>query len=114
MLLRIGLAVVFLYAAVAATITPSAWIGYIPQSIRDYAPVPEAVLLHLFSAYQVALAVWILSGRKLFYASIVAALTLIGIIVANISLIDILFRDIAIFFAALALAALSRPRKSQA
>lgn len=108
MLLRIGLAVVFLYAAIAAMLDPNSWIGYFPGFLQNL--IPAAILLPIFSFYEVLLALWLLSGRKLFYASMFAALTLVGIIGANTSLMDILFRDVAIFFAALALAALSRSR----
>jgi len=105
-LLRVGVATVFLYAAVAATLDPSAWIGFFPQFVRNL--IPGTALLILFSAYEIALGLWILSGRKTFYAGLFAAATLLAIIVVNITLLDIVFRDIAIFFAALALIAFHR------
>lgn len=102
-LLRLSLVSVFLYAAIAATIHPQNWIWYIPQSIRDV--LPGQLLLTGFSLYQVLLSIWILSGRKTFYAALLASLTLVGIIAVNFSALDIIFRDFAILFAALALAA---------
>lgn len=65
---------------------------------------PAQLLLAVFSFYELVLSIWILSGKKTFYAAILAAATLVGIIVSNISQTDILFRDFAIFFAAAALA----------
>jgi len=99
--LRLSIASVFLYAAAAATLQPDNWIGYIPQVIRNI--FPANILLMGFSFYQVALALWILTGWKAVFSASLAALTLLAIIVANISQTDILFRDFAIFFAALAL-----------
>lgn len=104
-LLRAGLASVFLYAAVAAFIEPDAWIGYLPVFLRHM--FPANLLLAGFSTYQILLSLWLLSGKKTFYVALLSALTLVGIIVANIGALDIVFRDFAILFAALALAALS-------
>ncbi|MBU6141740.1 hypothetical protein KGO95_01295 [Patescibacteria group bacterium] len=104
-LLRIGLASVFLYAAVASFIEPDAWIGYLPVFLRHI--FPANLLLAGFSTYQIVLSLWLLTGKRAFYAALLSALTLVGIIVANIGALDIIFRDFAILFASLALAALS-------
>lgn len=108
-LLRLGIASVFLYAAIAATLEPSNWIGYLPQFLRSI--FPAETLLHLFSAYQVGLSLWLLWGKKLLYPSVLSVLTFIAIIIANIGQLDIVFRDIAILFAALSLAVVSRDSK---
>jgi|SRR6185369_979041 len=107
-LLRLSIASVFLYAAVAATLHPIDWIGYMPPVGKI---VPLKTLLLGFSLYEFALSVWILSGWKGLYSGLLAAVTLVGIIVVNWGDIDILFRDFAIFFAALALAASSLKNK---
>jgi hypothetical protein len=101
-LLRISIASVFLYAAVAATLEPFNWIGYLPSFALKILPGQQ--LLLGFSAYQLALSIWILSGWKSFYSASLAALTFLGIIGVNFSDVDILFRDFAIFFSAVALA----------
>lgn len=101
-LLRISIASVFLYAAIAATLEPMNWIGYLPQFARNLAPT--SLLLLGFSLFQVALSLWILSGWKTFYAASLAAITLLAIIGVNFNQLDVLFRDIPIFFAAVALA----------
>lgn len=101
-LLRISIASVFLYAVVSATLNPDNWIGYLPQFLRNI--FPAKYLLLSFSFYELILSLWILSGKKTFYAAIISAVTLLGIIVTNIGALDITFRDFAIFFAALALA----------
>jgi hypothetical protein len=56
--------------------------------------------------YEIVLAVWLLSGARAKLAAWCAVLTLCLIIVANITLLDILFRDLAILAAAGALLAL--------
>lgn len=100
--LRLSIASVFLYAAVASTVDPSNWIGFIPQQAERIAPA--STLLIEFSIYQGVLALWVLSGWKSFQSSLLAGITLLGIIVANWGDINILFRDFAIFFAAISLA----------
>lgn len=104
-LLRIGLSIVFLYAATAAFLEPLNWIGFSPQFIREI--VPAQILLFLFSLSEIILALWLVWGRYTFYAASLAALTLFLIILSNLVQLDIVFRDLAIFFSALALAILS-------
>lgn len=101
-LLRLSIASVFLYAAIAATLQPQNWIWYIPQFAR--ALFPSQLLLSGFSLYQAALSIWVLSGKRTFYAASLASVTFLGIILANANILDILFRDFAILFASLALA----------
>lgn len=100
-LLRVGLAIIFLYAAISSFKNPQDWIGYLPKFARDH--ISSNTLLHIFSAYEAALALWLLSGRYVKYAALLAALTLGGIVLSNFSLFAITFRDIALIFAALAL-----------
>jgi hypothetical protein len=102
LLLRIGLSSVFIYAAVATTLHPDDWIWFFPVILRNL--VPHPLLLTGFSIYEVVLSIWILIGWRLLYAATLAALTLLGIIVSNLAVIDIVFRDFAIFFMAAALA----------
>jgi uncharacterized membrane protein YphA (DoxX/SURF4 family) len=100
--LRIGLATVFVYAAVSSTVSPGDWVGYLPGILT--AAIPAELLLKFFSVYEVILAVWLLSGVHVRYAGLLAAVTLAGIVLSNITLFAISFRDIGLMFAALALA----------
>lgn len=110
--LRLSIASVFLYASVAATLQPDNWIGYLPQFTRSF--IPASLLLLGFSFYQVTLSLWLLSGWKTFYAASLAAITLLVIIFVNLGQVDILFRDFAIFLAAIALAiGGNKPRKTK-
>lgn len=101
LLLRLGLATIFLYAAVSSFLAPDEWVGYFPQMLRDI--VPADILLPIFSIYELALAGWLLSGLYTKYAALLAAATLAGIVVSNFQLFAITFRDIALIFAAIAL-----------
>jgi len=111
LLLRVAIASVFLYAAIAATFDHSNWIGFIPQIAERIAPA--STLLTGFALFQFILAVWVLSGWKTFYASLLAAFTLLGIISANWGDLNVLFRDFAIFFSAIALTVGSYTKKKQ-
>ena len=107
-LLRLGLAFAFLYPAIAAFFDPTSWIGYFPQFIKE-AISNEILLLHSFGAIEVILALWILSGWKIFYSSAIAAFFLLAIVAFNWPQLDILFRDISIVAIALTLAVKSSP-----
>lgn len=105
LLLRIGLAFVFLYAAIASFLAPDSWIGFFSPFLRNI--FPPKLLLASFSVYEISLGLWLLWGRYAFYSASLATLTLLGIIIPNLGALDIIFRDISIFFTALALAALN-------
>lgn len=104
-ILRIGIALTFLYPAVASFLYPVDWVGYFPIWLRNI--IPEQILLFGFFLFELFLAIWVLSSWKTFYASILSALTILAIMLLNIGLFDIVFRDVPIFFAAIALAILS-------
>lgn len=104
-LIRAGIATAFLYAAIAAFLEPFSWVGFLPTWIE--AIIPRTAVLSLFSTYEVALALWLLSGKHAFRASACAAATLFCIIIFNIGSLDILFRDVPILFAALAMMAMT-------
>jgi hypothetical protein len=111
LLLRVSLASVFLYAAVASTLQPEAWIWYMPAFLRDI--FPASLLLGGFSLYQVVLSLWLLSGWRTFVPALLSALTMLAIIIFNYQVMDVVFRDFAIFFTSIALAAGSYKKASQ-
>ena len=108
-ILRAGLAIVFLYAAVSAYLEPDAWIGFIPDFVKTIIDAKTFLVLHEIG--NLILGLWILSNKGTFYASIIAGLAMFGIVVFNFGAMDILFRDIAIMFSAIALAVLSYKRR---
>lgn len=105
-LLRIGLGLVFLYAALSAFLQPYSWMGYLPSWIRTASAAP--FLLNVFGLYETLLALWLFSGKKTFHAASLTSITLLAIIVVNINSLDIVFRDVSILFCAAALAVLSK------
>lgn len=105
LLLRLGLAAVYLYAGISGLIDPQAWIGFMPQFVGKILPATTALLL--FSIFQIALSIWLLSGWKTRYAAILTALTTAALMVVNLGALIVTFRDIAIIFAALALAVMA-------
>ncbi|MBI4122869.1 MAG: hypothetical protein HY458_00700 [Parcubacteria group bacterium] len=108
--LRLGLAFTLLYAAWSAFQNPLNWIGFLPSVIISLIPfqVKPQELLMAFSVVQVGLAALLLWGKQLVFASLAASAFLLGIIWFNLGAMDIVFRDVGLFFAALALALLAR------
>lgn len=102
LLLQIGLAFVFLYAAIASFVNPNEWIGYLPPFMTKI--VEPKMALDFFSVLQIGLAGWLLSGVYVRWAALASAAMLGGIIVFNLQLFDIAFRDVGLLLAALALA----------
>jgi len=101
LLLRVGLASVLIYAAIAATITPSHWLSFLPSMATKH--IDAHTLLKMFSFYELALGLWLLSNWKLKWAAILTVLTMLGAIFSNIHAFETTFRDVAIAFAAAAL-----------
>ena len=99
--LRIGLATVFLYAGIATILNPTAWVCFIPMWVRNIIPTNIFLLIH--AVLDITIGMWLITGRKIFYASVVAGLALLAIIVFNLGALDIIFRDIAILFSVVAL-----------
>ena len=101
-ILRVGLAFAFLFPPLNALLDPYSWIGYFPQFLHGY--VPDLFLLHSFGVVEVIIALWILSGWKIFYPSVLALLMLVSIVFFNAADFQVLFRDLVIGSIALALA----------
>ena len=104
--LRLGLAFSFFYAAIASFVNPEVWIGFFPEFLRNINGIAT-----VFSIYELILGGWLLSGKKVFYAAILSALTMFGIVIFNFNAMDIVFRDVSILLAAIALAVLSYIKK---
>jgi uncharacterized membrane protein YphA (DoxX/SURF4 family) len=113
LLLRAGLALMFLYAAISGLTNPDSWVGYLPHALTDH--IDAHTILPFFSIYELVLAVWLLSGLFVRYAALLVAATLAGIVLSNLSLFAITFRDLSLLLAALALAAMpeASPAKPQ-
>ena len=102
LLLRLGLAFVFVYAATASFADPDRFERYLPAMLAH--PWVEHWCLPAFSTYELVLAVALATGHRLVLASSLAALTVAAITVVNPAEFDVLFRNVAITCAALSLA----------
>ncbi len=103
-LLRIGLAFVFLYAAISSLMHPDEWVGYLPSFLAKMSDA--TMLLRFFSIVEILLSVWLLFGKYAHYAALLSALMLGGIVLAQPGDLLITFRDIGLMFMALALASM--------
>ncbi|MBI2004976.1 hypothetical protein HYS79_02335 [Patescibacteria group bacterium] len=110
LLMRLGAAFALLYPALDAWFEPYTWAGYLPSFARGY--VPDTALLNLFGVVEITLALWILSGIKIFWPSIVATGLLISIVVFNPHEFSVLFRDLSIASLTFALALMQAQKTS--
>ena len=101
MLLRTGLAFVFLYAAVSSLRQPLVWAAYLPGFLTQ--SISATLLIKIFAVYELGLAAWLLTGKQTKYAALLCAATLTGIVITNSSQLTTTFRDIGLVFMAAAL-----------
>lgn len=104
-LLQLALAFALLYAAISGFLNPDSWVGYYPGFVRNF--IDPYLLLIAGEIVQILIALWILSGRKIFIPSAITGLFLLGIVAFNLNQMEVLFRDISLALAAFALSALS-------
>ena len=109
LLLRIALAFAFLYPPINAYVDPNSWIGYFPHFMRF---LPGVLLLHSFGVVEVVIALWILSGFKIFWPCLAAAALLIAIVGFNLPQFQVVFRDLSIAGMALSLALMNLPKRA--
>ena len=107
-ILRVGVAFAFIYPAVAAYFDPYSWVGFFPDFMLDLAGERQILMLHLFGIFEIVIALWILIGKKIFIPSVLASLSLAAIVLFNLSLMDIVFRDISLLAMVVALAIWSK------
>lgn len=106
LILRVGVAFTLLYAAVSSFLTPVNWIGFFPAFLFQSA-IPEELILGAFSLFEIILGLWLLWGKKVVYPALLSAFAFGGIALFNLGAMDIVFRDVGLFFAALAIAKLA-------
>jgi uncharacterized membrane protein YphA (DoxX/SURF4 family) len=100
-LLRIGLATVFIYAAISAFREPAAWISFVPHFTTKF--VDAKTSLDIISVLQLIVAAGLLLGKYVRIWALISVGLLGGIIIFNLSSLLITFRDVGLLFMALAL-----------
>lgn len=99
--LRVGLAFVFIYASIEMYIHPANFLKYTPSFIFNIVPVK--LFLHSFGIAELLLAIWLLTKRSSKYSSLLSIFLMVGIVVFNMEHFNVLFRNVAIAFGAVAL-----------
>jgi len=102
MLLRVGIAFSFLYAAFGGFLNPNSWIGFIPAFMTSI--LPAKTILVMFGVTEVLVALGLLFMKNPFWPAVLSGLMLLGIIVFNLPQFEILFRDVPIVLMSVALA----------
>lgn len=69
-LLQVGLAIVFLYAAISQLRQPNDWTTYFPSFLANSFSLITVV--KIVAIYEVALAVWLITGRYLRLAGLLS------------------------------------------
>lgn len=110
LLLKVAVAFAFLYPPIAAVFNPSAWIWFVPDFVEMF--VSKEFFLHAFGLVEVIIALGILFMKKPIVPLIAASAILFVIVVIDFSTFDIVFRDISILLAALALILMYRQEAS--
>lgn len=120
-MLRIAVAFAFLYPPIAAYGNPDGWIWFVPSFVATI--LPPMVFLHLFGVMEIMIALGILFMKNPVYPAFAAVVVLAGIVAVDTlmegsfdwAMFDVVFRDISILLAAVALILLHRklPRSSE-
>lgn len=105
---RLGVAFAFVYPAIDEIFVPSDWIGYFPQFILN-SGIPQTVILHSFGALEIVLALWLVWGKRAYIPAAIMTLMLVAIVGFNLASFEVVFRDLSIAAASLALAVLYWP-----
>src|SRR3989338_7735657 len=102
--LRVGLPLVVCSGPGEGFFEPGGVLKYVPDFVQNI--LPANFFLPIFGGFEVFLVLWLLSPWLVRYAALVAFAMMIGIVFSNFEYFSVLFRNVAIGFAALALAVL--------
>lgn len=104
LILRLSLGFAFIYAAISHYFSPDSWLQFYPDFMQDI--VSEKWYSIAASLGELAFGLMIISGRLTYYLAILSALALSVILVFNLDQMFILFRDVSLIGASIALAVL--------
>lgn len=107
-LLRMGLVFVFLYAAISGFISPENYVKWIPPFLYMLPNFNSLLFLRAFFSFEILLVLLVISKRWAATGALLMAFVLAAFTVFNLFSMDTLFRNVGLFFAALALFVLAR------
>ncbi len=100
LVLRIGLAAVFIYAGIHMFFDPQSWIGFVPDWVDKI--LDRQTFLHIHSGIELLLGILLLLGVFLPFVSLVVFFDIVAILLFY-GIDDITFRDFGLAMMALAL-----------
>ena len=112
LVLRLGLAFVFLFAAYTSLLHPENYHKFVPSFVAQLISIDQFLLIYGIS--EILLAIWLVIGKWAFLSGLISALLLLILTVLNLGEINTLFRNVAIITGALALVILSYKNQPKA
>jgi len=101
-IIRIGIALIFIWFGIDKFINPFIWIAWVPKWILSVVPFSNFTFIYLQGVVQLLLGLLLLFGLFLRKAAVITTLFMIGIIIV-VGFNDIAVRDFAILTIAVAL-----------
>jgi len=101
-IIRVGIAIVFLWFGISKIIDPTAWISWLPQWIVQL-PISVTTNLIIQGMIETVVGALLLIGLFTRFAAVIAALTMV-IVIISVGYSDIAIRDLGILSIAVALA----------
>ena len=102
LILRVGLALTFLFSGYDLITSPSSWVSFVPFWMKNMLPVDVLTYIQIQGGVEILLALALLSGFFLRPAAFLAALEMVAILLLY-GVDAVTFRDLAILGGSLAL-----------
>jgi uncharacterized membrane protein YphA (DoxX/SURF4 family) len=100
-ILRIGLAIVFLYFSISQFQNPTKWVSLLPDFLQSFGnPI---IFIYVNALFDALVGIFFISGRFLKVFSLLAFLHLLGITLFSLGFSPQGFRDLGLAFASLSL-----------
>jgi len=108
LLLQFATSLYLTYVGVASLINPDIWISYFPSYIHNL--TFAFVLLKLWALFLLFLAIWIMSGKRIFIPTFVATIILILTTLISLPIPEYFFHNVALTCGAFSLCIIHSPR----
>lgn len=104
-LVRLGIAAVFLWFGIDKFIHPINWIGWVPDWMKALIPVSMLTFMYFHGAVETLVGVLLVVGYKVRFAALVASITIVGVLLAMIGTgqAEMMLRDAGLLAASLSL-----------